>query len=122
MHADLLGLVADALEIRDRLDDGDDEPEVAGRRRARREDAAALLVDADLHAVDLDVVLGDLQAELAVAFGQRFDGAIELLLDEPAHREHRVAHALEIFVEAPRDVMTEIFDFHARKSSAAAEL
>ncbi len=85
-HTDLLGLVADALEIRDRLDDGDDEPEVAGRRRARREDAAALLVDADLHAVDLDVVLGDLQAELAVAFGQRFDGAIELLLDEPAHR------------------------------------
>ena len=90
--------------------------------RARREDAAALLVDADLHAVDLDVVLGDLQAELAVGFGQRLDGAIELLLDEPAHRQHRVAHVLEVFVEAPRDVMTEIFDFHARQSSAAAEL
>ena len=36
------------------------------------------------------------------------------LLDEPAHREHGIAHALEIFVEAPRDVMTEIFDFHSR--------
>ena len=44
----------------------------------------------------------------------------ELFLDEPAHRQHGVAHALEVLVEAPRDVMTEIFDFHGRESSAAA--
>jgi hypothetical protein len=59
-----------------------------------------------LTSIDLDVVLGHLEPELAVALGQRLHGALELLLDETAHREHRVAHALEVLVEAPRDVMT----------------
>jgi hypothetical protein len=36
-----------------------------------------------------------------------------LLLDEAAHGEHLVAHALEIFVEAPHDVMREIRLVHA---------
>src|SRR5690606_551584 len=81
-------------------------------RRPSREDAAALLVDRHLHPVDLDVVLGNAQAELAVAVGERLDRTVELLLDEPAHREHGVAQVLEILVEAPGDVMTEIFDFH----------
>ena len=42
-EADLLGLVADALEVGDGLDDGDNEPQVARRRRPRGQDAAALL-------------------------------------------------------------------------------
>src|SRR5262249_54205091 len=89
-------------------------------RRPGREDAAALLVDGDLHAVDLLVVLGHLEAERAVAVRQRLDRAVQLLLDEPAHRQHRIAHALEVFVEAPRDVVTKIFDFHSRPRSTTA--
>ena len=46
--ADLLALVADALQVGDGLDDGDDQAQVTGRRRARGEDAAALLVDRPL--------------------------------------------------------------------------
>jgi hypothetical protein len=121
-HADLLRLVADALQVRDGFERRDHEPQVARGRRARREDAAALLVDAHLHAVDLDVVLGHLEAELAVRLGQRLDRAIQLLLDEPAHREHRVAHMLEVFVEALRDVVAEILDFHGPVSSAGPGL
>src|SRR5690606_15540582 len=104
--------VADPLEVRDRLDDGDDQAKVSGGRRAGREDAAALLVDADLHLVDLRVGLGHLEPELAIRLGQSAYSAVELVLDETAHRQHRVPDALEIFVEAPRDVVTQILDFH----------
>src|SRR5690606_40952832 len=55
---------------------------------------------------------GDLEPELAVAVGERLHRAVELLLDEPAHREHGAADVLEVLVEPPRDVMTEVFDFH----------
>jgi hypothetical protein len=54
--ADLLALVADAFEVGDGLDDGDDDAQIARGRRARREDARALLVDRHFHAVDLEVV------------------------------------------------------------------
>src|SRR5690606_9887980 len=119
-HTDLLGFVADALEIRDRLDHRDDQAQIPGSRRAGREDAAALLVDADLHLVDLRIVLGDLKPELAIGLGQRSHRAIELMLDETAHRQHRVADALEVLVEAPRDVVTQVFDFHRRLPAALA--
>src|SRR5581483_3856459 len=110
--ADLLALVSDALEVGDGLDDGDDDAQVAGRRSPRREDAAALLVDRDFHAVDLEVVHGDCLAERAVAIDQRRDRLLQLLLDEASHREHAIAYPLEILVEAARDVMSEIGGFH----------
>ena len=37
---------------------------------------------------------------------------LQLLLDEAAHAEHLAAHALEVFVEAARDVVAEIGGFH----------
>ena len=50
-HAgDLLGLVADALEVGDGLDDRDDQPQVARGRLAASDDVAARLVELDLHA------------------------------------------------------------------------
>ena len=110
--ADLLALVADALQVGDGLDDGDDQAQVAGRRRARREDAAAFLVDRHFHAVDLEVVAADRHAEIAVAFDERGHGVGELLLDHAAHGQHLVAHALEVFVEAARDVVRKIGGFH----------
>ena len=36
----------------------------------------------------------------------------ELLLDHAAHGEHLVAHALQVFVEAARDVVRKIGGFH----------
>jgi hypothetical protein len=43
--ADFLALIADALQIGDGLDDGDDDPQIPRRRRAQRQNAAAFLVD-----------------------------------------------------------------------------
>ncbi len=110
--ADFLALVADALEVGDGLDDGDDDAQIAGRGRAHRQDAAALLVDRHLHAVDLVVVGGDRFAEAAVALDQRGDGLVQLLLDEAAHLQHLVAHLLQVLVEAPGNVVGEIGRFH----------
>ena len=62
--------------------------------------------------VDLVVVARDLLAEPAVALDQRRDRLLELLLDEAAHLQHAVAHALQVFVEAARDVVRKIRLFH----------
>src|SRR5207302_8959060 len=106
--ADLLALIANALEVRDRLDDRDDHPQVAGGRGARGQGAAALLVDGNFHVVDLVVVHRDGLPEGAVALHERRNGLVELLLDEPAHAEHFAADALETFFVTSRDTVTEI--------------
>ena len=80
--------------------------------RARREDARALLVDGHFHAVDLEVVARHGHAEIAVAFDERRHGVGELLLDHATHGQHLVAHALQVFVEAARDVVRKIGGFH----------
>src|SRR5205823_773649 len=110
--ADLLALVPDALEVGDGLDDRHDEAQIAGRRGARREDAAAFLVDGDLHVVHLVVIERHGLPERAVALDEGGDGLAQLLLDETAHAEDLAAHALEILVEATRDVVTEVGGFH----------
>src|SRR5579871_4163801 len=112
--ADLLGFVADALEVGDRLDDRDDQSQVGGGRGAGREDAAALLVNLHFHIVDLVVAARDLLAESAVAVDQRADRLRQLLFDETAHLQHAVAHTFEIVVEATRDVRSEFGHVHGR--------
>ena len=111
--AELLGLVADALEVGDGLDDRDDQAQVGGRRAARREDAAAIVVDRHLHRVDLVVEARDLLAEPAVALDEGLDAVLQLLLDEAAHLQHAGAHALEVGVVAAQDVVGQVGRFHA---------
>ena len=110
--ADLLALIPDALEICNGLDDRHDHPQVTGRRSTRGENAARLLVDRDLHSVDLVIVHRHRFAERAVTLDQGGDGLLQLLLYKPAHREHFVAQALQILVEAARDVVRKISSFH----------
>src|ERR1700683_4462255 len=50
-QADLLAFIADAFQIGNGLDGRHDHAQVTGRGRAGRKDAAAVLVDRDLHAV-----------------------------------------------------------------------
>ena len=54
---DLLALIADALQIGDGLEDGDDQSQVRGGRAARGEDAAAILVDGALELIDVQLLL-----------------------------------------------------------------
>ena len=110
--ADLLALIADSLQIGDGLDDGDDDPQVARRGGAKRENPAALLVDRHLHAVDLVVLGRNRLAQAAVALDQGEDRLVQLLLHEAAHLQHLIAHLFQILVEAPGNVMGKIGRFH----------
>ena len=110
---ELLGLVADALQVGDDLDDGDDEPQVAGRGLAPRQHARALLVDLDLEGVHVVVGLRDLGGEVRVALEQGRQAVRHLALDEPAHGQHLVADGLQLEVELLRDVLVEMELVHA---------
>jgi len=110
--SDFLSLIADPFEIRDGLDDGHDHPQVARRGRAQREDAAALLVDRHLHAVDLVVIGRHRFTQPAVAFDQGEDRFVKLLFDETAHLQYLSAHLFQVFVEAPGNMVAEIGRFH----------
>src|SRR6202030_2491122 len=96
----------------DGFDDGDDDPQIAGRRGTNRQDSAALLVDRQFHAIDFVVVRGNGFAQAAVAFDQGGNRLVQLLLDEPAHLQHLVAHLFQVFVEAAGNVMGKIGGFH----------
>ena len=98
--ADALAFVANALQIGDGLDRRHHHAQVAGRGGAGGENAAALLVDGDFHAVDLVILAGHRLPERTVAVDQRGQRLAELLLDEPAHRQHLGADTLQVFVEA----------------------
>ena len=99
-HAgDLLRLVADALEVGDGLDHGDDEPQVAGGRLAPGDDVAARLVELDLHRVHAMIVSTTLSSSAMSPDPRAVDGALDLLFDEPAHLQHGGAHGLELVVE-----------------------
>ena len=81
-------LVADSLEVRDRLDDSHHHAQVGGGRLAHGDDPPTLLVDADLHLVDLVVRARHFLAQPAIALDQRSDSLLQLLLDEAAHLQH----------------------------------
>ena len=109
---DLLCLVANTLQVSDRLDDGDDQPQIAGCRRARRQDTAAFLIDTDFDVVDLVIVMGNLQAEFAVPAHDRRDRARQLRLDQATHRQDVTTKVLDILVESARNMATQIRCFH----------
>ncbi|HMS79605.1 MAG TPA: hypothetical protein PKC20_08750 [Burkholderiaceae bacterium] len=105
LQRDLLGLVADPLEVVDRVDDRDDLPQVHGDRLAQRDHPVAAQVGLDVQLVDDALVLEHLgeQAQVAVAHG--IDRADDLALDEPAHRRHRASHRVDVGVELPVGVV-----------------
>ena len=84
---DVLGQVADALELAVDLDDGGHEPQVAGHRLVEREDLEALLLDLDLVLVDQHVG-GDHLASLGgIALLDGLEGEAETLLHQRAERQ-----------------------------------
>jgi hypothetical protein len=120
--ADLLGFVTDPLEIGNRLDNGDDQPQVAGRRRPCRQNPAASFVDFDFEQVDLVVVTCDLETQLAVAADYRGNRLGQLRLDQPAHGHNAVPDALQVLVEAPGCVVSQVGCLHDRCGLKASGL
>ena len=106
-------LVADALEVRDRLDDRHDQAQVRCRGPARCQDAAAIVVDRHLHRVDLVIQSSHLLAQTTVAIHDRLHAILQLLLHQPAHLQHGRAHPLEVGVVTAQDVVRKVRGFHA---------
>jgi hypothetical protein len=96
---DLLRFVADALQVGDGLHHGHDHAQVDRRRLAPGDDVVAGLVEFDLVPVDLAIVGDHLFDQRDVAGLQAVHGALHLLLDQAAHRQHARAQALEIGIE-----------------------
>ena len=119
---ELLGLVADALEVGDGLDDGDDQPQVRRRGRTRGEHPAAVLVDRDFHRVDLVVEPGDFLAQPAVAVDDGADAVLQLLLHQPAHLQDAGADAFEFRVVAAVDVVRKVRSVHHVPESPEADV
>src|ERR1700722_14286772 len=70
---DLLALIADALQIRDGLEDHDDKSQVRRRRRAGGQNAAAVLIDRALELIDAQLFLRDLDDQARVGLGDAAD-------------------------------------------------
>ena len=81
------------------LEIGDQQPQVARRRLAPRDDGREVAVDLDLHRVDALLLRQHLRRRLAAEVGQRIDRLRHLRLDEAAHLEHAGRDAAEFGVE-----------------------
>ncbi len=103
-----LGLIADALQVGDGLDDGEDQPQIAGCRLAARQDAAAFLVQVQFERVYLQVAADHRGGQLRVAVFQRADRVGDLPLHHTAHVQHVAAQILELLVVLLRDVVADV--------------
>jgi len=97
-------LVADALEVGDRLRDRDQEAQVARGRLAPGDDGREVEVDLDLGLVDALLGGEDLGGDLAAEGDQRVDGAGDLRLDHAAHFEDAGGDAAQLGIELGRYV------------------
>ena len=91
-------VVAHALEVARHLERRGDDPQVHRHRLAQREDAHRELVDLGLQRVHPPVVGDHLRGGTVVAADQRGDGGGKLLLDDAAHLQDRVVHAIQLLV------------------------
>jgi hypothetical protein len=99
-HArDLLGLVADALQVGDDLADSHDQAQVARRGLALDDDVVARAVDRDFVAVHAALVLDHLSDHRGIAAAERVDRGEDLRLDETSHLQHASARAAQVRFE-----------------------
>jgi hypothetical protein len=92
------GQVPDPLQVDDDLQGRGDEAQVARRRLAEDQKAAAGLVDLQLEAVDLTVLADHRLGELGVPLGQRAHAVCDLGLHLPAQGQQLVAEIVELRV------------------------
>jgi len=96
---DFLRLVADALQVGDRLADRHDHAQIARGRLPLDDGVAAIAVYGHLVTVDARLVADDPLDELAVSRGESLDRSENLGFDQAAHLQHVRTQAFEIRVE-----------------------
>ena len=120
--ADVLGEVADALELVGDPQDADDLPQIDGDRLAARDRLDRPFLDGALHVVDGRVGVDHPPGALAVAGGQRLDRLGDLPFGKPAHLRHGAGEILQIQVEGFRRVFRPshgVGPIHAARRRAA---
>lgn len=118
-HAgNLVRHVADALQVRDGLDDGHHQPQVGRGGLTLGDDAGALLIDRHFHGVDLVIVRHYLARRIQILIVDGRDGVGQLLLHQAAHHQHLIAHALKFGIELTGDVFIEVHIVHTNNPYA----
>ena len=95
------GLITNALEISNGLDDCHDQTQVTGGRLTPGKNQITLFIERNLHGIDLEVISHHLFGETGIPGFQCRHGVGQLLLDEPAHGKNLVADILKLLVIAP---------------------
>ena len=96
---DVLGLIADALHVRDHLERRGDLAQVARDRLLLKQQLEAEVLDVALLPVDLAVERRDPRGKTLVVFGQRTAGERDDLLAQRAHFDHFVIELRELLVK-----------------------
>ena len=102
---DVLGKVADALQIVRHAQRADDLAQVDRHRLAPRDGEDRALLDLALQRSMVGSSDDDALGEPAVALGERIDRVGDLLFGKPAHLGHHAGEVLQIDVEGFRGVM-----------------
>ena len=110
---DVLGQVADALQVAGDAQRGHDVAQVVGHRLAARDHGDHLLLDLALELVDLAVAHHDLLGELRVAALQRIERLAEQLLGEAAHLRDLLVEQRQLFLVRFYGVLVHGFSLRA---------
>ncbi len=97
--ADVLGEIADPLQIVGHAQRGDDFAQIHRHRLAAGDGEDGLLLDLLLQRIDGRIGRHHALGEIDVAAGQRLDGVGDLALGEPAHLRDLAGQLLQIAVE-----------------------
>jgi len=96
---DVFGVIANALDHARNLERGDDIAQVAGHRRAQRDQLDRAALGLDLERVELLVVLDDPLGAFQVAIDEAAHRFADGVLGQPAHLADERAQPIEILVE-----------------------
>ncbi len=96
---DVLGEVADPLEVVAQPQRAHDLAQVDRHRLPARDGEHGLVLDLALQRIDAGIDRHHAPGTLAVALGQRIDGIRDLLLGEAAHLRHHAGNFLQIDIE-----------------------
>ena len=102
---DAFRLVADALQIRHRLAEGENHAEILAHRLSQSEEVHDLLVGLDIEKVHDVVASHHVAGTLHIRLAQRHHRLRDLILDQTAHPQHDVVQVRELLVEALERVL-----------------
>ncbi len=114
---DVLGEIADPLEVVGDAERADDVAQVDRHRLAPRDGEDRLLLDLALQEVDLGVLGDDALGQVGIVPVQRIDGVADLALRQTAHLGDHARQFLEIGVERLVGVLGQ---YHLLASAALA--